>query len=371
MIRQHAAFALFVTLLTLVASRAECQKQFILKKDLQSDWLVYQSPSYVAFAESKDRVNTIYFQLNTRDHKGDYLRLTSGHDFAVMVNSKLIFNQKKITVLPIDSLATLFPTTTLFFSIHQEHEISETRLVTQVGAWISQDQATNKNVLSLRSNTFFHDFVITAVLVLLIFLICMIHLNPRLSSDYFSVAKIFSLRDSEDEQFYYRLTSGNILFYVFTSMVLACYMIIISQFIETGLGSLKIEGYLSSVFAWLKISMVIFVLVIIKMFVIYSITSLFNVRDIAGFHLFNFIRLLLVFTGVLTLVLGAYYVLLGQQKGVYNFLYDILMWILGGWVVLLFLKLSKRVQYSVFHIFSYICATEIIPFLLIVKVLNE
>ena len=108
-----------------------------------------------------------------------------------------------------------------------------------------------------------------------------------------------------------------------------------------------------------------------KMLVVYIIASLFGVRDTAGFHFFNFIRLLLVILGILTLVLATYYVLHGQQKGFYSFLYELLNWILGGWVILLFIKLANRVQYSVFHLFSYICATEIIPFLLIVKVLNE
>ena len=90
-----------------------------------------------------------------------------------------------------------------------------------------------------------------------------------------------------------------------------------------------------------------------------------------GFHFFNFTRLLLVFVGLLTLILITYHLLHGQQKGVYVFLLETVSWILGGWAILLFLKLTNRIPYAVFHLFSYICATEIIPFLLIVKVLNE
>lgn len=101
------------------------------------------------------------------------------------------------------------------------------------------------------------------------------------------------------------------------------------------------------------------------------VASLFGIRDIAGFHFFNFTRLLFVSVGILTLVLSGYNLLHGQQQEVYDILLSILTWVIGGWVVLLFLKLTNRVTYAVFHLFSYICATEIIPFLLVVKVLNE
>jgi hypothetical protein len=44
-------------------------------------------------------------------------------------------------------------------------------------------------------------------------------------------------------------------------------------------------------------------------------------------------------------------------------------WILVTWVILFFLKLTNRMHYGPFHLFSYICATEIIPVVLLIKVL--
>jgi hypothetical protein len=146
---------------------------------------------------------------------------------------------------------------------------------------------------------------------------------------------------------------------------------VIGQFTEIGLSAIKINGYLSGWLTWLKLSAIIFAFLFVKMIIVYLVASLFGVRDISGFHFFNFTRLLLVSIGVLTLIISVYYILHGQQKGFYFFLYEFVLWILGGWIILLFLKLANRVQHSVFQLFSYICATEIIPFLLIVKVLNE
>ncbi|HEY6437432.1 MAG TPA: DUF4271 domain-containing protein, partial [Ignavibacteriaceae bacterium] len=225
----------------------------------------------------------------------------------------------------------------------------------------------------LRKSTAFSDFMISAVLILIIFLVAMIRLNPRLSSDYFSVTKIFSLRESDDDVFYYRLTSTNILFYLFASMTLAVYLMVIGQFIEFKIGSSisSAGGYALLLFSWLQVSLIILIFLFIKMLIIYGISTMFGFREMAGFHFFNFIRLILVIVGLLTLILIFYYILHGQSKVFYGLLQSILSWVLGGWIVLLFLKLINRVSYSVFHLFSYICATEIIPFLIIVKILNE
>jgi hypothetical protein len=365
---RHSLLLTFI--LVVIGSGAQCQEHFVIK-DVQPDWLVFTEGSYASFSDSKEPTRTIYFWLQPSGYKGDYLVLRSSGTFSVLLNGKLILDQRKSSTLSIDSVGKIFPNSAFFLTIHQEKEISQESLVTHIcsKALLRKDDEGER--VTLRKDTYFRDFVITTVLVLLIFLISVFRLNPRLSSDYLSAPKIFSLRDNEVDQFYYRLTSGNILFYVFTSMVIAFYLIILGQFVDVEISAIKLSGYPDSLLAWLKISLVIFVLLFVKMFIVYVVASLFGVGDIAGFHFFNFIRLLLVFMCLLTMVLVAYYVLHGQQKSFYGFLYGLVSWVLGGWVILLFLKLTNRVTYSVFHLFSYICATEIIPFLIIVKILNE
>jgi len=361
---------LIICLLT-TGLTAECQDQFILKKDLKADWQIFTGESYNPFTE-KESVKTIYISVNAKSYNGDYLVLTSDFPFSVILNGRLILDRGLNSSLPIDSLSKIISTSALFFAIHQEREITQSNLAASIQTKSVIDASKNEEVLTFKKETFFRDFVITTVLILFIFLISTIHLNPRLSSDYFSINKIFSLRDNDDDDLLYnRLTSGNILFYVFTSIVLAFFLIVVGQFTEIGLDAININGYLNGWLTWLKVSAIIFGFLFAKMIIIYLMASLFGVRDISGFHFFNFTRLLLVSIGMLTLIIAVYYILHGQQKGFYFFLYEFVLWILGGWIILLFLKLTNRVQHSVFHLFSYICATEIIPFLLIVKVLNE
>jgi hypothetical protein len=362
---------LFMIFLTTTGLTFESHAQFVLKKDLKENWQIFVNDSYSTF-NADEKVRTVYFYVNANLYKGDHLVLTSDFPVSVLLNGKLICDRKLKLALPMDSLSGLASSSSLFFGIHQDQEIDPSELNTTIETKAIVNTKEQAESYPFKKKTFFRDFVITSVLILIIFLTSTIRLNPRLSSDYFSVTKIFSLRDNDDDdQLYNRLTSGNILFYFFTSLVLAFFIIVIGQFTEIGLPALKVSGYGDGWLTWIRISAIIFGFLFVKMIVIYLMASLFGIRDISGFHFFNFTRLLLVSVGTLALVIAVYYILRGQQKGFYFFLYEFVSWILVGWIILFFLKLTNRVQRSGFHLFSYICATEIIPFLLIVKVLNE
>lgn len=359
-----------VTILFLVAvtSKAECQ--WHLKKDLLSEWKSYVHQTYVPFNKDEKPGRTIYFSVDPTRYKGDYLTLSCAKRFSIFLNNKLLLDKVSRSTLSVDSLREGYPNSVLFFAIHGEEKITSMDLSTKIYSTVSKTSRA-ENLAYKKNDSSFRDFVVTVVLGLAIFLIIMIRSNPGLSSDYFSITKMFSLRESDSYLFHYRLTRSNILFYVFTSMTLAFYLILIDWFIVSDLGSVQITSYFLWMMLWLKISLTILVCLLVKIVLVYLMASLFGLKEIAGVHFFNFIRLVLVFISVLILLLGAYTLLGGHQIGVVIFLQSILGWLLGVWIIVLFLKLSNRIRYSVFHLFSYICATEIIPFLLIVKVLNE
>ena len=362
---------LLIIFLSAAGFVARGQNEFELKKDLAEHWQIVVGDAYGTF-NGEDDIRTIYFSINANSYKNDYLILSGDSPFSVFLNGKLLSDGNAKVTWPIDSLSKLASTTALFFGIHQEEKIKKSALATTIEKRVSASRLLEEAGHPFKKETFFRDFVISAVLILIIFLTSTIRLNPRLSSDYFSITKIFSLRDNDDDdQLYNRLTSGNILFYFFTSLTLAVFIIVIGQFTDIGLPGLQVNGYLDSWITWLEVSGIIFGFLFVKMIVIYLMASLFGIRDVSGFHFFNFTRLLLILIGVLVLIIAVYYILHGQQKGFYFFLYEFVRWILFAWIILFFLKLTNRVQRSVFHLFSYICATEIIPFLLIVKVLNE
>ena len=345
-------------------------QEFVVKKDLQPDWLMMTEKGYHNFDASGESANTIYFSINPSTYRGDYLLMNSPDEFSIFLNGTLLLDQVKQVTFPIDSLRKVTSENLLFIAVHLRQKIGRDNMSTTLCSKVTLTTRV-ETPLTLRADTSFRDFVVSVVMALMIFLVGVVRLNPKLSSDYFSITKIFSLRESEDDQFYYRITSTHILFYLFTSMLFSLFFLIVGYFLEQG-GEFNIpgaRGYWEYLLIWGKVSLIVLGLLLIKIIATYVIALLFGTKEVAGFHFLNFIRLSLVSVGLLTLVLVFYFLLHGQRVGVYNFLYLTLGWILMGWIILFFLKLVNRVRHSVFHLFSYICATEIIPVLVIIKVL--
>jgi len=355
-----------------IASQSVSQENLIIKRNLQPNWLIHTERGFSEFAKAKESTNTIYFLINPNTYRGDHLLLSGSTNFSVMVNDFLLIDNVMQVNLPLDSLQRLTSDEVLFVAVHQNQKIDQHKLLTYIYSNVGTTMSSIDVSPSLRKDTSFQDFVVTAVLVLFIFLVSVIRLNPKLSSDYFSITKIFSLRESEDDQFYYRMTSTNILFYLLTSMIFSLFFLLVGQFIDLlDEFNLQVGSYVDCVLTWINLSLIVLSLLFVKIVVTFAMALLFGAREVAGFHFMNFIRLALVSVGLLTLVLVIYFLLHGQRIGFYNFLYTSLGWILVGWIILFFLKLVNRIRYSVFHLFSYICATEIIPVLLIIKVLYK
>lgn len=344
--------------------------QHIIKKDLQPEWLVSDSATYRKFDEEQP-VKTIYIKLNVKLFRTDYVIIQSSNPVSVLINNTVVLDRVTEVKLAVDSLARQYSTPELFIAIHSEQFITKQNLITSVATDVLHHDTPEESYAKAGST--FRDYAITAVLVLIIFLVIIIRLNPGLSSDYFSIQKIFSRRESEDDHYYYRVTSATILFYVFTSLLLSLYLIVVVRFTDVKLGIENVlhASYSSLVLTWLKISAYVFLFLFLKIVIIYLVSLLFGIREIAGYHFFNFVRILLVTIGLFSLVLLFYFIPHGQGPGFYKFLYAAIPWILGIWIVLGFFKLASRVHHSAFHLFSYICATELIPFFIIIEVLNK
>ena len=192
------AFCFFVT-------QHASSQTYINKKDLIEDWQVYQNGLYGKYSnrENKD-VSTVYFWIDTDKFAGDYFTIKSLTRFTLFLNGKLAFRGDDSSFY-IDSLAKAHQSTRLLVAIYKEgisEETIQTSIETRAVNSISKDESGDK------PTAFFRDFVIVAILVLLTLLIVVLRLNPKLASDYFSVTKIFSVRETDDNQIYTRISNS-------------------------------------------------------------------------------------------------------------------------------------------------------------------
>jgi hypothetical protein len=130
-------------------------------------------------------------------------------------------------------------------------------------------------------------------------------------------------------------------------------------------------GFWMILWQWFKLSTIIFYVFLLKIMIIFLLTRLFAMRGMARFHFFNWVRLLLIVFGAAAILLFMYFISRGESPGFFVVFLSFIIITLVVWIVLAFFKLSGRSEHSMFHLFSYICATEIIPLLITVKVLFQ
>ncbi|HZB14671.1 MAG TPA: DUF4271 domain-containing protein [Chryseolinea sp.] len=359
----------FVLLLFLVTPLLNAQDHSIVK-DLKSEWQVYKGERYVPFATNESDIKTIYFSLEPSKLGDGVLRVSSNEPLTIFINGQLFTTRSTRFDLPIDSLQKIFPAPVLLVGIHQE-KIRAGGLQTLILAR-SPELSKPEVEVPMRFSSF-RDFVIVGMLILVSVLIVVVQLNPKLASDYFSIIKMFFMREGEDSQMYSRITSSiNILFCMYCSLMIGYYLMIIFRFIPShyvvALG-FQADTFGSAMFLWIKLSAIILAIVFLKVVLVYCLSIMFGLTEIAGIHIFNWIRLLLVVFGILTILLFLYFILHGQNENFHIVLLKVISWLLVGWMFLIILKLSKRMTHSMFHLFSYICATELIPLLITIKVL--
>ena len=72
-----------------------------------------------------------------------------------------------------------------------------------------------------------------------------------------------------------------------------------------------------------------------------------------------------------TIFLFIYFTVRGDSEDFFEVFLSFVIMASIAWIGVAFFKLSGRSEHSLFHLFSYICATEIIPLLITVKVLFQ
>jgi hypothetical protein len=347
-------------------------KPLTIVKDLYTEWQVSDGHQFFSYQKYETSVSTIYLIIDLSNFKSHSISIESRQPFNLFINGQLAMEGQLRGMISLDSLSHAFKTHTALLAINTNNQNIDSNSLTTYLCNNDLLPTSNTNNAELRTTDYFRDFVLTALIILFIYWVILVRLSPRLSADYFSIAKIFFGRETEDYQ-YFRLTSANILFYGFSCLLLGITIFIVAHFytIDFIVDYTYGASYFRYFLQWILLSLLLLIILSIKIFLIFLLTSLFKVNEIGGFQFFNFMRVLLVMSVTITVLISSYYILHGQHVDVYGIAYKMIGWIMLFWVIIIFFKLVSRVPFSPFHLFLYICATEIIPFLITVKILYK
>jgi len=346
------------TLLAIVSFFAEPQKELHTAEDLIPQWKILRDGKIINYDGGFKE--TIYLTANLDKGSGHYLQIQSPRVFYLFVNSRLVSKSKSL-MLKTDSL-TASPGH-LLISIYQPDGIDH--LTTKLVRYQEVGRYSNP----ARPSRAFNNFILVAVTLLVIFFTALLRSNPQLTTDYLNFVKLFSFKRRDDSQFVLRITSSvNLLFYFFCSLLTSLAIIVAVHFSNqmSFLFSATYAGIAGYFALWLIVTFVVAAALMTKLFLATAISSLFDWRDTAGFQFFNFIRGLVVALSLIGLLS-----ILGFSLKInvdYYFLVKCFFVMLAANAILMFFKLLNRESTSSFHLFSYLCATEIFPLLILIKV---
>lgn len=118
---------------------------------------------------------------------------------------------------------------------------------------------------------------------------------------------------------------------------------------------------------WILLALGISGVLMIKLVFLALIATLYGWEDVTGFQFFNFIRTLILSLAIIA-ILSLSCFSFGIAVNYYTLLKaGCILLIMGAG--LLYFKLQARTTFRSFHLFSYLCATEIFPLVILVKVL--
>lgn len=214
------------------------------------------------------------------------------------------------------------------------------------------------------------DFFITGLLVILFFLALYKLAYPYLLAVMVQPLAVINAEDFSESGNLQKFFSFDILFYLLIVGMMISELTVLSlvvfkkDWLETWIGI----DYSSLILTWVLGVVGVLLLMILKFIGIRIVAYLFDLGKAEFSHFFYLLRLIVFGCSVLLLV-GAYFVVNNYTKleSVFSILIPGFFWgyILGMFG--LFMIMMNRLDFKKYHLFTYLCIAELIPFLILTK----
>jgi hypothetical protein len=362
-----AAVSTLLFLLALSPGGVAAQSTFD-SEDLRDQWMVVEGGQWKAFDERSEPARTIYLTMDPLEYSGSRILLAGVRPFSVWINGRMLAEVPGANIsMDVDSLAA-FSSGSLTIGVHANRgiEFIKTIILTPSPSdTLVADEQRKRNYLL--------DFSLLVFFILAAFFIVLVRSNPRLTLDHFNIARLVSVQERDESLGMGRITSSfSILVYIFIVLWASYLLLIIANFAGTlwiVVGDMSIHGLADAFLKWGKVSLILFLAVSAKMLLVLLLSRVFNMREGASIQLLNFFRLLGALVMILSLVLLFYFMFETIAQAYYSNLITLVAWMFGLWAVLIFIKLLNKSSFTLFHLISYLCASEFFPIIIVLRVL--
>ncbi len=339
--------------------------------DLRQEWVYFSdgNQGFLPLDEQDLENKVISFKLADPEFDQFYLSLVVSEKAHLFYGTKLIATiPVGISNFKIDSLRKALGDRQPFITVYGDKLLP--RLITEVRTQpLTEDMVSPYQPIRY-ANEFSNFFYFCATLIFVVFVILKT-LFPELAEQYLLLHRTFKLK-TIDELIYKipYLRFPNILFIIHISIMMGFAILSFMYFFPEEILFLGINPGVSTfwilILEWLEISVLVMILIMLKYFLTIIMSSLFAL-NLANIHFASFLRLILSFSFLLIFLTFVLYFLIGVVS-LAIYLIIIILAIIAMQLVLFF-KLSLTATHTLVYIIVYLCATEIIPLIVLFKIL--
>lgn len=218
----------------------------------------------------------------------------------------------------------------------------------------------------------FYDFFFLALICILFFIAIYRIIYPLVLGYILNPQSIFNAEDFSESNAIQKFFSLDIIFFIIINNLTVALIVMVGVK-EVGLVGLNelAKGDINELFLyWLIITLGLFVLTILKFLFIKFMTLIYELGKNEFAHFFYLLRVVSILMILLVIIISIY--ALNRQEMlsiVLNWSLIIFFWSYLAAIVLLMVIMMNRVTFNNYHLFAYICTAELVPFLIIAKVI--
>ncbi|WP_143962575.1 DUF4271 domain-containing protein [Litoribacter populi] len=318
--------------------------------------------------------------VNVRDFSTAYFKISVPEGASVFVDNILWQHADSDTSLIVDSQVwrAQFPNESPIRRISILKRDLQPRMLSLHKGYFSEEapsvvmESDPETVTFKREKDRLKEFFYIALVIVLALVALYKVVFPVVFSNMLKPTSVFTPEDFTDSHAKSRIFSTDVIFYlVIFNMLLMLMVVLAVYYLEVSILRNFLRSELNFIFLiWLIGSVVLFVVSVVKVMWLKVTTSIYEVGRVEFIHFFYMLRVisysLLVLVIFLTLGL-ANDIMETRQLITYSMLLFFILY-LGG-VSMLFFFMTKKVSFKNYHLFSYLCTAELIPFLAIVKLI--
>ena len=357
--------------------------------NLEDQWVVYDGSygGYVPYFRRRYGVQpTVSLILDLKKYRQYGLLLQVPQPTHVFVQSRLsrTLPASGALVLDIDSLQRQYKVSSVLLTLyrpggHSDLPSAQIVYATQPVAKAAPVASTERKTTQpkLRTASGFQDFVTLAVILLLVIYTFLLHYHPKAFQRNFSFQSIVALDLRGDATFLAKpLNQVNLLFIATHSMLLSLFYMIGQRYSGSFFVNLlpfeSSDAFSGLCVYFMAFTAVVFVLLVAKYLFIYAMGVVFDMDNTASPHYYEYMIFSRLF--FLAAVLVQFILIVSYPQ----WLLWLMPLVLASMVLLNIVRiltigsvLNKLTAFRNLYLFSYLCATELIPLLVGAKLLTK